>query len=107
MLLNLFIAYYDEYGNLIEDLALVRQHYFRKPSRFMLDLLSVIPFEACALVAPKHLQLEVFSYIRLIHVLRLIHVKRFFNDRSQELNEKYALILSISSINHEARFCVI
>lgn len=90
MLLKLFIAYYDEYGNLIEDLALVRKHYFRKPSGFFLDFLSVIPFELFALATPKQIQMEVFSYIRLIHLLRIIHVKRFFNDRSQELTEKYA-----------------
>jgi hypothetical protein len=89
MLLNIFIAYYDEYGNLIEDLTLVRKHYFRNPSGFFLDFLSVIPFEAFALAAPKHVQMEVFSYIHLIHLVRIIHVKRFFNDRSQELTEKY------------------
>jgi len=84
----MFTAYYDEYGNLIEDLALVRRHYFTQPSGFLLDLLSVFPFELCALLAPNDQQMEVYSYVRLMHLLRFIHVRRFFNERAQELNEK-------------------
>ena len=84
MMVNCNVGYYDDYGNLINNLQESREHYLRRWDGFMLDALSILPVELVLLFIAG----DAVDYLVLIHMLRLIHIKRYFKQLQSKITVK-------------------
>ncbi|KAK6629044.1 hypothetical protein RUM43_002861 [Polyplax serrata] len=64
---------------------------------FYIDLITVIPFEALCLLAHHEDQHYVYTWLRMVKILRLYHVWYFFNLRFDTLNVNM-VFLKITSV---------
>ena len=90
------------YGDLVEDFHDVYHNYLKQPTGFPLDCIASLPIDVFAAAAPAGLRLQVLSYLRLIHLLRLYKVLNFFNKWEKELNAE--LVVTEFLILHISRF---
>lgn len=80
-----YTGYFDEYGLLVMDSALIRQQYLQ--TEFKLDLLSVLPFEIISLFfINTSYQLDIYNCMKLNRLLRIYFICRYFGVRSRLLN---------------------
>ena len=82
---NFNVGYYDEYGNVIDQLRSVRKRYVRRWDGLLLDVVSIFPVEVLMLFF-KHAYL--YKSL-LIHLVRFIHVKRYFKSLQSRISVKY------------------
>jgi len=75
------VGYYDEYGNLIDDMRATRLNYLRRWDGLALDFVAAIPMELTMDVIHRN--------IMLYHLIRLIHIKRYFKSLQSKINIKY------------------
>ncbi|XP_013389400.1 potassium voltage-gated channel subfamily H member 6, partial [Lingula anatina] len=80
------LSFHDETGHLIDAAVIVRQSYVRRPSGLLLDAIAACPIEVVVLALPREQWVSMWSYLRLLHVLRLVKVHQFFAAWEKELN---------------------
>lgn len=97
--INFHLGYIDSFGDLVDEYEAISKNYSRKLDYFLLDLLSVLPFDILALAAPSGDRLLVLSYLRLTRLLRLTHISRFFGKWEKELDVKWVSFPMCSSKN--------
>ncbi|XP_032231588.2 uncharacterized protein LOC5507177 [Nematostella vectensis] len=78
------MAYRLPTGELETDQRRIAIHYVK--SGFVFDLVASFPFEIFALAAPGRNMLEVMSYLRLTHLLRIRRLSQFFEEYGYKLN---------------------
>eukprot|EP00794_Sanderia_malayensis_P016547 gene16547-18222_t len=81
--LNFHMTYSTDDGETVDDYDQIFNHYFKGEFRF--DIIANFPLEILALVFPSHLRLTAFSYLRLIHLLRVVRVVQIYNEWVKEL----------------------
>jgi len=88
ILVNFHVGYYDEQGNLVDDLAAARRHYVTR-GQFFLDMMSIIPVELVPALMPLDYGAHHLVHkLTLIHLIRVVHVKRFFKRLQTNINIK-------------------
>ena len=78
------MSYTNNIGELICDGKTLVVHYAK--GQMPIDLLASFPIDLFALAAPADKQLLVLSYLRLLHLLRLVRMQKFFSELAQRLN---------------------
>jgi len=86
--LNFHICYYTEEGDLVDDFFTIERHYLKLPSGFLRDILSVLPIELLALLAPPNSQFLYLSTLRVLRLLRALNILEYFHQWEQELEIK-------------------
>lgn len=80
-----YTGYFNKYGLLVMDSALIRRRY--RQTELKLDLLSVLPFEIISLIfINTSYQLDIYNYMKLNRLLRIYFICRYFGVRSRLLN---------------------
>lgn len=54
--------------------------------KFPFDLAANFPIDIFALAAPAGRKLEVLSFLRLLHLLRLVRMEQFFTEYGKKLD---------------------
>ncbi|XP_048580862.1 uncharacterized protein LOC5507189 isoform X3 [Nematostella vectensis] len=78
------MAYRLPTGVLETDQRRIATHYVKEG--FIFDFVASFPLEIFALAAPEGSKLEVLSYLRLTHLLRILRLSQFFNEYGNKLN---------------------
>ena len=82
--MNFHSAYISDIGEVITDPKKLATHYAK--GEFPFDLVASFPVDVFALAAPTGRKLEVLSFLRMLHLLRLVRMQQFFNEFSKRLN---------------------
>ncbi|KAK3754984.1 hypothetical protein QZH41_004423 [Actinostola sp. cb2023] len=83
---NCHMAYVDNVGDVITDHKRLVLNYVR--GKFPFDLLASFPIDLFALAAPTDRKLEILSYLRLLHLLRLVRMEQFSLSTARDLASK-------------------
>jgi hypothetical protein len=54
--------------------------------KFRFDMLASFPIDIFALAAPTGRKLEILSFLRLLHLLRLVRMEQFFSEYGKKLD---------------------
>jgi len=95
IVINLHVGYYDEHGNLVNNLSAIRRRYILH-GRLFLDMISILPIE----MIPGFMTLDPASHhlvhqFMLIHLFRIVHIKRFFKSLQSKINIKYRFLVAL------------
>ncbi len=77
------MAYSTDDGEIVNDFDQIFTHYCH--GKFKFDVIANVPLELFALAFPSHLRLTAFSYLRLIHLLRIVRVSQIYKEWVKEL----------------------
>ena len=81
---NFHTVYLSDMGELITEPRKLALHYAK--GRFPFDFVASFPIDLFALAAPTGTKLEILSYLRMLHLLRLVRIQQFFSDLGKRLN---------------------
>lgn len=71
------------------DIKTIILHYLRSFDGFLLDLVSLFPYELLVLpIRDSRLRVAVVLYMRLPHLTRVVRVKWMFDAQLKYLNQK-------------------
>ena len=84
------LAYKDAQGSVVTDFKSIVLHYLKDPSGFLLDSLTMFPYELLgAPIQDEAKRTAAVLYLRLPHVIRVIRIQWFFSEEEKRLNQKY------------------
>lgn len=81
---NFHLAFVDNAGDVITDHRSLVMKYVK--GKFPFDLAANFPIDIFALAAPAGRKLEVLSFLRLLHLLRLVRMEQFFTEYGKKLD---------------------
>lgn len=89
MYLKFHLTYEDLDGNTVRKSRDIVLHYLTGYDGFLLDCITLFPFELCALpISDPNLRTTTFLYLRVPHLARIIRVRLMFNIQQKHLNQK-------------------
>lgn len=82
------IAYEDDSGNMITDLALIKAHNRKHNLKLWITLISLIPADVVVFLMPleTHFRNRLFGLLRLNRMLRLLYILDYFSSKKKKLN---------------------
>lgn len=83
-------------GEAVVEVSKLSRNYLK--TRFRFDLLANFPFSIFCFAAPIEMRWQVFSYLNLVHVLRLIRLNQFFVNWLKRLNTNVLVIRMVEIV---------
>ncbi len=83
------LAYEDTHSHTVSDIKSIAFHYLKTPAGFLLDLVTILPYELIGVFVPTpSTRTAVILYLRLPHTLRVIRTRWFFSAEEKKLNQR-------------------
>ena len=86
MYFKFHVAYISSSGDKVTSVNEITKHY--KKGRFRFDVVANFPIQLFFFVASPSTRLQVYSYLNLLHILRLKNLNDFFSSWLKKLNTK-------------------
>ena len=91
-------TYEDEHGIEVKDLQSIVKHYIKLKSGFVVDLISLVPFEVLSFtIQDEFYQERIYLILQLIHLVRMFRIVLMLRPDYWKIPRWYILLLVVTS----------